>query len=145
MHDFKRAHAPGFNCSSGTAGDDTQPHIHTHTRTRVAELQTQNARCLCCSACAHPPNPPCGHMCAHTRVRHADWEGVQEMRPSEVDVPFALRLDYFGCPFAPYPCFAGAWGAVREGGEQRAPACGAHGRVPPSACRQPSIPLFIPT
>ena len=62
----------------------------------MSELQARGAPCLCGSACAHPPEPPRGHMCAHACA--ARRVGVQEMHPSEVDVPHALRLDYFGCP-----------------------------------------------
>lgn len=39
----------------------------------MEELRTRGAPCLCGSACAHPPEPPRGHVCVHTRVRHAGW------------------------------------------------------------------------
>lgn len=65
------------------------------------------APCLCGSACAHPSEPPRGHMCAHACA--ARWVGVQKMRPSEVVVSHAFRMDYFVCPtvFFPLPWLCG--------------------------------------
>lgn len=100
VHDFTRAHTPGFSPSSEAVGDDSRSGcVGRHTcmwQSCRDGARPACAPCLRGSACPRPPEPPRGHMCAHACA--ARRVGAQEMHPNEVDVPHALWLDYFRCP-----------------------------------------------